>query len=189
MRRWDASCSRWLRTSCRSICCFAAADQDTSALVWTAGATSRGTDLSSYLTDLDRSPCPSGLIRAWLGKRQHPDNLLLRIAVREIAAWLLADHDGMRHLLGSKGRLPEDPDALPDAKQHLLRLARHAPRHVRQELIAERGAIAAQGIAYNTRLCGFVAANWDPDGASARSESLRRTRMRIAELAVRAHGK
>lgn len=141
------------------------------------------------LTDLDRSPCPGALVSAWLGKRPRPDNLMLRVAVREIEAWLLADHHGMRHLLGKKGRLPEDPDALPDPKQQLLRLAQNAPREIRRDLIAERGAVAAQGIAYNTRLCGFVAADWDPDRAATRSASLRRARTRIAEFAARAHGR
>ena len=40
-------------------------------------------------TDLDRYACPSMLIDEWLPFR-HP-NFLLRIAVREVEAWLLGD--------------------------------------------------------------------------------------------------
>ena len=42
------------------------------------------------LTDLDRRPCPTELIEDWLREARHP-NLLLRVAVREVEAWLLAD--------------------------------------------------------------------------------------------------
>jgi len=78
------------------------------------------------LTDLDRSRCPSALIPDWLGEYSQPKDLVLRIAVREVEAWLLADHEAMRRLLGNKGKFPVDPDALPDPKQRLLELAKHA---------------------------------------------------------------
>src|SRR5271163_4824291 len=42
------------------------------------------------LTDLDSSPCPSALIQEWLRVPLHP-NLIFRVAVREVEAWLLAD--------------------------------------------------------------------------------------------------
>lgn len=104
------------------------------------------------LTDLDRWGCPSALIQDWLGKHRRPDNFVLRIAVREVEAWLLADHDAMRCLLGRKGQLPGDPDDLRDPKQRLLQLARNATRDVRRDLVAEEGAIAAQGMR-TTRGC------------------------------------
>jgi len=141
------------------------------------------------LTDLDRSSCPSALIQDWLGEHRQPKDLVLRIAVREIEAWLLADHEAMRRLLGNQGSFPVDPDALPDPKQRLLELAKHAKRDVRQDLVAEKGTIAAQGIAYNSRLCEFVARDWDPRRASIRSESLRRAQRRIDELSARLYAR
>jgi hypothetical protein len=141
------------------------------------------------LTDLDRSRCPSALIPDWLGEYSQPKDLVLRIAVREVEAWLLADHEAMRRLLGNKGKFPVDPDALPDPKQRLLELAKHAKRDVRQDLVAEKGAIAAQGIAYNSRLCEFVKQDWDPRRASIRSESLRRAQRRIDELSARLYAR
>jgi hypothetical protein len=42
------------------------------------------------LTDLDNCECPSRLIEDWLDSPRHP-NLLFRVAVREVEAWLLAD--------------------------------------------------------------------------------------------------
>ncbi len=55
------------------------------------------------LTDLDRVVCPVALRQDWLGPLPLPQRLLLRIAVREVEAWALADHDAMRKLIGSKG--------------------------------------------------------------------------------------
>lgn len=137
------------------------------------------------LTDLDQGRCASVLIQDWLGEHHQPEDLVLRVAVREVEAWLLADHEAIQRLLGKKGQLPVDPDALSDPKQRLLQLARLANRDVRRDLVAEKGAIAAQGIAYNARLCEFVSKDWDPQRASLRSESLRRARLRIDQLSAR----
>src|SRR5271166_3110925 len=41
------------------------------------------------LTDLDRCVCPAKLFGDWLKAPRHP-NLLFRVAVREVEAWLLA---------------------------------------------------------------------------------------------------
>jgi hypothetical protein len=137
------------------------------------------------LTDLDRQRCPSTLVKSWFGERSQPRNLLLRVAVREVEAWLLADHEAMARLLGRAARLPTDPDVLPDPKQQLLQLAQHGTRRLREDLVAKTGAIAGQGIAYNERLCEFVRTDWSPERAAVRSESLRRARERINSLARR----
>lgn len=135
------------------------------------------------LTDLDRLACPLLLLEDWLGAdRQHPENLLLRIAEREVESWLLADHEALGKLLGSKARFPVQPDTLPDPKQHLLGLAQKAPRAVREDLVAQQGAVARQGIGYNHRLVDWVQTEWSPERAAARSPSLCRARnaMRVA---------
>jgi len=62
------------------------------------------------LTDLDRRPCPLALIEEWLAEPRHP-NLLLRIAVREVEAWLLADKANLaRHLRAADKWFPAGPD-------------------------------------------------------------------------------
>lgn len=140
------------------------------------------------LTDLDTAACPIGLRTVWIGKRKPTENLVLRIAVREIEAWLLADHQALRTLIGHRGTLPPDPDSLPDPKQFLLRLVeKQASREIREELVANAGAIASQGMGYNSRLSHLVATVWDPERAGTRSKSLQRARHRIAELIGRMH--
>lgn len=138
------------------------------------------------ITDLDTAACPQALREDWIGSRKPAENLVLRIAVREIEAWLLADHQAFRTLIGNRGTLPPDPDLLADPKQFLLRLvAKQARREIREDLVANAGAIASQGIGYNSRLCQLVATVWDPARASTRSRSLQKARNRIAELLVR----
>jgi hypothetical protein len=136
------------------------------------------------ITDLVRHHCPASLIDDWIRRTPRATGLLFRVAVREIEAWLLADHDAMRALLGrSTLDLPDLPDTLADPKRALLNLAGVGRREVRADLRAEAGAIAAQGLGYNRRLTDFVRSEWNPTRASSRSESLRRARHRIRQLA------
>ncbi|MEF7614036.1 hypothetical protein V4F39_08955 [Aquincola sp. MAHUQ-54] len=137
------------------------------------------------LTDLDNLACPLALLDNWYGAGSRPPDLLLRVAVREAEAWLLADHDAMKQLLGASAVLPPDPDRLPDPKQHLLQLARRAPRDVRRDLVKEAGAVSSQGIGYNARLTSLVSGAWSPERAAQRSPSLGRARVRLAQLAQR----
>lgn len=138
------------------------------------------------VTDLDRAVCPLVLLEDWLGtERQCTQNLLLRIAEREVESWLLADHEAFAKLIGNKGRLPVEPDKLPDPKRHLLTLAQKAPRAVREDLVVQQGAIAKQGIGYNHRLVGWVQEEWSPERAATRSPSLSRARNALREAANR----
>ncbi len=137
------------------------------------------------LTDLDREECPATLIEDWSRRDAIPEQLLFRVAVRQVESWLLADRDGIARLLKvSVRQFPPDPDALPDAKRSLLQLAQRAPRAVREDLVAESGATAAQGLGYIAVLSNFVRTSWDPSRAAHRSNSLARARMRLTELAA-----
>ena len=137
------------------------------------------------LTGLDRIACPVVLLNDWLGARQRPNNLLLRVAEREVESWLLADHEALAILLGPQGRFPVQPDTLADPKQHLLDLARRAPRSVKADLVAQQGAVAKQGIGYNRRLVDWVRNEWSPERAALRSPSLLRARNAMRDAVTR----
>ncbi|RQV28075.1 DUF4276 family protein [Burkholderia cenocepacia] len=138
------------------------------------------------ITDLDQSTSASSLIADWFGQTPCPANFLFRIAIREVEAWLLADHDAIRALFGRRvGRLPDSPDNLPDPKQALLALADLAPRRIREEVVVKRGSVASQGIGYNPVLCAWVRDTWQASRAAGRSPSLARTIDRLQELADR----
>ena len=75
-------------------------------------------------TDLDRYDCPPALISDWLAQPKH-HNLLIRVAVHEAEAWVLADREGFASFLGiSAAKIPEDVEALAKPKETLIQLAR-----------------------------------------------------------------
>jgi hypothetical protein len=111
--------------------------------------------------------------------------LLFRVAVREIEAWLIADHEGIITLFGPRvSKVAENPDLLADPKRAILHYAKKAPRDIREDILPQRNAIALTGLGYNRRLQDFVRTGWNPDRAAARSDSLRRTRQRLREFAA-----
>jgi hypothetical protein len=133
------------------------------------------------LTDLDRANCLVEFRDQWLDT-EPPKNLLLRIAVREVESWVLADHIAMRELIGAKGVLPVAPDELADPKQSLLKLAKSAPKQIREDLLKTIDGNLAQGVGYNSRLTAWVSSEWSPQRAAERSPSLARTRLRLNQV-------
>jgi len=136
------------------------------------------------LTDLDKSKCPPELIRLWLPEPKHP-NLLFRVAVREVEAWLLADRVGFARFLGIRKELiPPNADAIQDPKQHLINLARKCRRRdIREDIVPPRGSTRQIGPNYNGRLVSFVHHNWDALLATQSSESLMRTFKSLSRFA------
>jgi hypothetical protein len=137
------------------------------------------------LADLDSSPCAGGLLRKWSDGKTLPDNLVLRVAVREVETWLLADDTALGRFLGTPVRIPANPEALPDPKATLLNIAQRGSKSIRRDLLAEPGAASAQGIGYNVRLCDFVRGSWKPSRAARKARSLERACLRISELSQR----
>jgi hypothetical protein len=128
------------------------------------------------LTDLDTCECAPTLIRQWLNTPKHP-NLLFRVAVREVEAWLLGCREAFAAFLGvPESRIPADVEAIADPKVFVVNLARRSrKRDVRLDIVPEDGSTAKVGPAYNARLRFFVETSWDPAVAKTRSPSLRRT--------------
>ena len=136
------------------------------------------------LTDLDRANCLVEFRGQWLADKPLPETLVFRIAVKEVEAWVLADHVAMRELVGKKGVLPVDPDTLTDPKQTLLWFAKTAPKSVRDDLIRDSDGQLRQGVGYNARLSHWINTAWSPERAAERSPSLARARSRLQEVAL-----
>lgn len=137
------------------------------------------------LTDLDHDfDCAAALVDAWLPSRA--SGMTLRVAVRSIEAWFLADRAGLSSFLGVPvARIPRDPDRRDDPKGLLVDLARSSRRRdIRDDLVPRPRAGRRIGPGYVGRLFEFVQTSWDPDGASALSPSLNRCRQRLRELTV-----
>jgi hypothetical protein len=126
-------------------------------------------------TDLDRYECPAALIQEWLVRPKH-DNLLIRVAVREAEAWILADKENLARFLGIRPALvPDEVEQLPDPKKELIDLARRARRReLRDDICPPTHSTRKVGPNYNARLAVFVSQQWDPNVASERAESLAR---------------
>lgn len=127
------------------------------------------------LTDLDQRECAPSLKEDWFSRDEQPENLVFRVCEREVEAWLLADQDGLRALLGGRiGRIHQDPDGLEDPKRELLSLAKRARSHIQSDLLPERGSTATVGLGYNSVLSEFVSGQWSAERARERSDSLAR---------------
>lgn len=114
------------------------------------------------ITDLDDSECPPALIKEWLPYPKH-HNLLFRIAVREVEAWLLADCNGFAKYLGIaiKG-IPLDVESIKDPKRRLIELAQKSRnRRLREAIVPGSKSDARQGPDYNGALISFVNRFWD----------------------------
>jgi hypothetical protein len=125
------------------------------------------------LRDLDRdAKCAPELVRELLPEPSR--GMHLRIAVRSIEAWVLADVERASRFLGiSQSLVPQAPDALADPKRTLVTLAsRSSRRTIREDLVPARGMSAKVGPVYTSRLVDFITSSWRPGSAATRSPSL-----------------
>jgi hypothetical protein len=135
------------------------------------------------LTDLDAGGCAPELVAGWLGGVERQENLLLRVAVREVEAWLLADRTGFGKFLGlSPDALPEKTDAIKDPKRELLTLvAISKNREIKEDILPPVGRKIGPG--YNSRLAYFVFNLWNPSEAKRNNSSLDATLSSLRRLA------
>jgi hypothetical protein len=136
------------------------------------------------LADLDRADCAPSLLRRWLPHGAHA-NLVLRFAVREVEAWVLADARSLGSFLAvQQSSIPEGVDLLEDPKRELVRVARGSRR---REIVADvvplTGSTAVVGRNYNARLIQFVDDQWSPGAARRRSDSLNRMMLALESFA------
>ena len=131
------------------------------------------------LVDMDKESCAPQLIKQWL-KRPCRDNLLFRIAVHELEAWLLADVDGFSHFLQMDysfiNQEIQNPDEIRNPKEKLISLVdRSRKRELKNDMVNKYQTYFRQGSGYNTRLIEFVLSLWNIERAAKKSESLNRS--------------
>jgi hypothetical protein len=135
------------------------------------------------LTDLDKHRCPPALIQEWLSGPISP-NLIFRVAVREVEAWILGDRENFARFLGiSVNHVPPNPEALDDPKRTLVQLASRArTADIRRRLVPRRNMSAVQGPEYNSCLTEFVVSSWNSSASSLVCPSLAKCCERIREF-------
>ena len=138
------------------------------------------------LVDLDNDAgCAPDYVEECLPAKSRSNGMCLRVAVREIESWLLADPEHMATFLGVRQRdLPRNPDSLADPKATIVRLAaRSRRRAIREDLVPRRGSGRPVGPAYNSQLMEFARTKWRPERAAAVSVSLAKCLSSLRRLA------
>lgn len=139
------------------------------------------------LVDLDNSKdiaCVPQAIKIWLP--QPAERMRLRVAVRAIEAWMMADAERLAAFLNvSPSKMPENPDRENDPKETLINIARSSTsRSIREDIVPRHGSGVRIGPFYADRLIAFAVNYWRPDEATKRSESLRRCIEALSTLKI-----
>ncbi len=142
------------------------------------------------LVDLDREQVCVPQYILDLVPEPRPPHLYLRVAVRAVESWLLADRQRVATFLGVPvARVPACPDTEVNPKTTLVDLARRSRRtRIRRDIVPRDNSGASVGPLYASRLIEFVVGiqePWRPDVAAQSSPSLQRCldRLRTASLA------
>ena len=135
------------------------------------------------LTDLDMRDCAPTLLKDWSVDTATKD-MLFRVAVREVEAWLLADREGVAKYLNLPlAKIPQHPELENDPKQAFFSLVRKCKkRRLVEELVPATGSSASIGPLYNSRMGNFVRDNWNIQRAAVNSDSLSRAIKRISSF-------
>ena len=140
------------------------------------------------LVDLDQGfECAPPAREQWLPSPA--PQMCLRIAVREVESWLMADRERLSEFLGiAVARVPATPESLENPKATLVGLARGSRRHgIRMDMVPRPESGRPEGPAYASRLIEFAQGPWRPDIAAAHADSLQRLCPRVAELIEKAN--
>ncbi|SFU63408.1 hypothetical protein [Alicyclobacillus macrosporangiidus] len=125
------------------------------------------------LLDLDSAACAPTWLSETLPVRS--EGMCLRLAVRQVESWLLADKRGVSEYLGVPSDvIPERPDDCAHAKREMLALAARGKHRRCKEMIIKRQGAILEGPLYTFHIQQFATDHWDIDLASTRSESLSR---------------
>lgn len=135
------------------------------------------------LVDLDREACVLDLIGTLLPGGA-PPGFLLRVAVKEMEAWLLADRGGMAQFTGAPlDKVPPEPDARDDPKREIVALVRqYGKPSLKKDIVPAVGSSAPVGPGYAPQIIQFIHETWNPDNALVHSRSFARAVQALRQL-------
>lgn len=136
------------------------------------------------LRDLDNdAECAPTLIRELI-PHEIPKGICLRIPIKSVESWLLADVEGFSQEFSVHLKSHEvKPDESDNPKRDLInQCLRSKSRTVRNQMtqLSENGL--RPGPAYTLRVMEFARTVWDPERAAKRSPSLARALVTIDQL-------
>lgn len=130
------------------------------------------------MRDLDHDQsCPPELIRRLLSGNSPSSRVSIRVPLRAVESWILADVDGFSQEFSvARNHVPARPDDLESPKRELVDLCRRSRRSEVKEAMVPRGdGGRVVGPEYANRIIAFVRGRWDPERAARRSPSVGRT--------------
>jgi hypothetical protein len=129
----------------------------------------------------DQVACASALVRKLLGGSSKAPGLALRVPVRSVEAWLLADEAAQTYF--GLSSIPARPDDLDDPKGHLVDLCRRSrQRAIREGMVPTARSGRRVGVQFEALVATFGRDHWDPHRARVRSPSLDRALCRLVGL-------
>lgn len=136
------------------------------------------------LCDLDRRECAPELRSRLFGTPQ-TEGMELRVAVRAVESWLMADRQSFATFLGvGVKRIPREPEQVADPKHAVVELARESSKRViREGLVPSEAGGRRIGPAYTDEVIRYVRRRWSPNRARAVSLSLARAFERCERFA------
>jgi hypothetical protein len=135
------------------------------------------------LIDLDEQhECAPELLREI--KTDASSFFSLRIAVRELESWLMADSESFTAFFGiNRSVVPANPEVISNPKETLVELCKKSTsKRIRQDVVPRPESGRNIGPAYSSTLIDYIINHWDPKRASARSDSLRKALAAIERL-------
>ena len=127
------------------------------------------------LTDLDvHVKCPGELLPKWLPGSAPSANLVFRVAVKEVEAWLVADRRNLADFLEvDLTDMPADAEALENPKKAIVNLSRRsASTTIINDMVPLIGSTAEVGRGFERTLRVFARDRWDIELAATHSRSL-----------------
>ena len=128
------------------------------------------------VVDLDQdADCAPEHLRNLLPKVNK--GMMLRVAVRSVEAWIMADRAMISQFLGvHASNIPLFPDTLDNPKAELIDLIdRKCKRNwIRKDMLPNKRGKRKVGTKYTDRMAEFVQLHWRPEVAARRSDSLAR---------------
>lgn len=133
------------------------------------------------LADVEQATCAGGLMVANLPKKSAAFHL--RLAVRMLESWLIADRIAIASFLGvSQARIPRDPDQVAHPKRLLVTLARGSSKRAIREALVPDDSGGIVGPDYVATMASYIASHWNVERARAESPSLNRACDRWAAI-------
>lgn len=127
----------------------------------------------------DRAQCVPEHVRFLLGGALHAPNLLLRVPVRAVESWLMADRDGFAEFFKTS-RVPASPESEARPKEALVNACRSSRSPtIRRDMLPDVGSRRSVGRLYEARIIEFGREHWDLTRAASNSPSLKRALDRI----------